>query len=136
MPSENLREGIVPLRKFFLRRDPQKAHPWVNPRVTRYRGEKLVRPFDLGALRKKLTKKVAKAHVSRMCRETPSTGIPIKFGAFGDLAELVNHSTFHVDRSTGLDFTGCRTKHVPTEKTSRPYNQCIALPCMHVMTRT
>jgi hypothetical protein len=37
--------------------------------------------------KKKNNKKVTKAYISRMCRETPSGGIPTKFGTFGDLTD-------------------------------------------------
>jgi hypothetical protein len=65
-----------------------------------------VGPFDLGALtRKKNQRKVTEAYTSRTCREIPSRRIATKFGAYRDLAKIINRSKFHVDRSRVLGFT-------------------------------
>jgi hypothetical protein len=66
-----------------------------------------------------LIKKFTKAYNSSMCRHTPSGGIPMKFGTFGDLAEVINPTKFHVDWSRGLGFTEGRKTHVPIGKASR-----------------
>jgi hypothetical protein len=70
--------------------------------------------------KKKINRKVTKACTSRVCGETPSEGITIKFGIFGDLVAIINILKFRVDRSSGLGFTGSRKTYVPIGKASRP----------------
>jgi hypothetical protein len=65
-----------------------------------------------------INKKVTKAYISRMCRETPSGRITTKFGAYGGLTNINNRSKFRVDGHRGLNSTGGRKSHVTIGKAS------------------
>lgn len=87
-------EGIISMNDFLCQSDPQKALRWVKLRCLTYRAWKSVERFGLWTRRKKskknINKEATEVDISHLCRANPSRRILTKFGAFGDLASIIN----------------------------------------------